>query len=40
MFDINVEGIEAPFRSGRHIDVVLLTATSFSRNGESEIDVF
>lgn len=40
MFDINVEGIEAPFRSGRHIDAVIHTATSYGRNGESEIDIF
>jgi nucleoside-diphosphate-sugar epimerase len=40
MFDIDVEGIEAPFKSGRHIDAVIHTATSYGRNGESEIEVF
>lgn len=33
MFDIDVEGIEAPFKSGRHIDAVIHTATSYGRNG-------
>lgn len=40
MYDIDVEGIEAPFRYGRHIDAVIHTATCYGRKGESEVEVF
>lgn len=40
IFDIHIDGIEAPFRSGNHIDAVIHTATSYGRNGETESEVF
>lgn len=39
-FDIDFAGIETPFRRNGHIDAVIHTATSYGRNGESELDVF
>ncbi|GAB0058343.1 CDP-abequose synthase [Candidatus Magnetaquicoccaceae bacterium FCR-1] len=40
MFDIDEKGIEAPFRSGGHIDAIIHAATSYGRNGENEFEVF
>lgn len=40
MFDIDIGGVEAPFKKNGHIDAVIHTATCYGRNSESDVKVF
>ena len=40
VYDIDIDGLQAPFEASKHINVVVHTATCYGRNDETQLKVF